>query len=236
MIRPPSPENIPAPADSEAFGGQPPALEAFIKSKTKIAIQRDGELTDISRSIFADELNIEVPFQSPNSRLLVATVDDGEFGFIYARNKDMCSLVATGAVDMAIVGMDRLIEDEAEQQVEIVAEFSERALWPVVFATPAAGGIDSLQQVRRIATKYPVMTTRYLAEFNPAVEIIPVAGGAEIYPYLGYNGDRIDGIIDMSVTGNSLRAHNLVAWDPPVAQVYPVLIRANKFRSDQSEA
>lgn len=209
-----------------AVGEVDKTLEAFLHAPVKIAVQKDGELTDISRVILRDNYGIEVPVQKPDSRSLVATQEDGEIGFLYARNKDICSLVASRAVDMAVVGTDRLAEDGVEDLIEVVESFADRASWPLVLATRPTYGPKDFAEIRTIVTKYPTITRRFLgAVAAQPVNIVAVAGGAEIYPYLDFKGKPVDAIIDVSVTGASLAAHGLAAWNPPVAEVYPVIIK-----------
>lgn len=201
-------------------------FEQFRQTKTKIAIQKDGELTDISRQILAETFDIYVPPKDPKSRQLVAVSEDGEYGFVYARNKGICNLVANGAVDMAVVGTDRLIEDEAEDRVLITASYKDAYAWPLVLATPMDSGITQPQQIKRIATQYPVITRRYFENMGiEDIDIIPTVGGTELYPYLDYNGP-VDAIVDMSVSGQSLAAHDLTPWTPSIGDIYPVLIQA----------
>ncbi|MGF7229649.1 MAG: ATP phosphoribosyltransferase [Candidatus Saccharibacteria bacterium] len=203
-------------------------FEQFKRTKTKIAIQKDGELTDVSRAILADVFDIVVPAKDPKDRRLVSVSEDGEYGFVYARNKGICELVANGAVDLAVVGTDRLIEDQAEDRVDIVASYKDAYSWPLVLATPIGSGIETPQQIRRIATQYPVITQRYFETMGiEEIDIIQTVGGTELYPYLDYNGP-IDAVVDMSVSGQSLAAHNLTPWTPIIGDVYPVLIQAQK--------
>ncbi len=200
-------------------------FERFQSSETKIAIQKDGELTDISRFLLEQTLGVEVPSRASGSRKLVDVSGDGQFGFVYAKNKGICSLVGKGAVDLAVVGIDRVIEDDAEDTVDIVEDYQEKYNWPIVVATPLNSKIQDLGQIKRVATQYPKITDRFINRFGlEDIEVIPTAGGTELYPYVNYGGD-IDGIVDMSITGSSLKANGLVAWTPAITEVYPVLIR-----------
>jgi ATP phosphoribosyltransferase len=200
-------------------------FERFRDTHTKIAVQRDGELTDISREILADAYSIFVP-PKPKGPELISVSECGNYGFLHARNKSICALVANGAVDMAVVGTDRLIEDGAEDQVDIVASYQDRGLWSLVLATPADSVIRSPNQIHRVATQYPVITRRFFDSIQGGeVEIVSTAGGTEIYPYLNYGDAPVDGVVDLTVTGSSLAAHNLVPWTPSVGDVYPVIIQ-----------
>jgi ATP phosphoribosyltransferase len=210
----------------------PPAaemLELFRQTRTKIAIQKDGALTDIARAIFLDSFGICIPPAS-KSRLSVGLSEDGKTGIVFARNKNICDLVSEGAVQMAIIGTDRLIEDRAEDKVDVVAAYRERAAWSLVLATSSQSTAQRPEDITRVATQYPVIAGHYFEQLGmPDVDIITTAGGTELYPYLDYGEAPIDAIIDLSATGESLLAHDLVAWTPAIGDVYPVLIQARRL-------
>jgi ATP phosphoribosyltransferase len=204
-------------------------LERFRATKTKIAVQKDGALTDIARSILLETYDLAVP-PSPKGRISVSVSEDGEVGFIYARNKAICDLVAEGAADMAIVGTDRLIEDAAEDKVDIVASYRDRFSWSLVLATPAMRSFSDVQDITTVATQYPIITKRYFESIQRAdIEIINTTGGTELYPYLEYGDQPIDAVVDLTSTGESLAAHDIVPWTPAIGEVYPVLIQKRAF-------
>lgn len=204
-------------------------IERFRAAKTKIAIQKDGELTDISRKIYSEVFDIEIPASSSTNRCLVKVSEDGDNGFLYTRNKDICGLIANGSIDQAIIGIDRLLEDDIGAKVEIVSEFPEYGCWSIVLATPTARSIQSVGELRRIASKYPVLTSAFFGdEAVSGIEVIPVNGATEIYPYLEYKEGQVDAIVDLVVTGTSLNENGLVAWAPAIADVYPVLVKRKK--------
>ncbi|HSX16215.1 MAG TPA: ATP phosphoribosyltransferase [Candidatus Saccharimonadales bacterium] len=204
-------------------------LESFRLAPTKVAIQKDGALTDIARTILLDGYGLVVPARPEKTRLDIGVSDDGQTGFVHARNKAICGLVASGAVHMAIVGTDRLIEDEVEDRVDIVASFRDQFSWSLVLATPASSSITSPEQISRVATQYPVITQRFFGSLGcNDVEIIPSAGGTELYPYLDYDGKPVDAIVDLVSTGQTMAAHNLIPWKPAIGTIYPVLIRARQ--------
>jgi ATP phosphoribosyltransferase len=209
----------------EGFQTHSETFERFQSAETKIAIQKDGELTDISKYILETFCGIEVPVKGLEDRKLISVSEDGEYGFAYVRNKNICQLVGKGAVDMAVVGTDRLIEDGAEEEVDIIDTYEDKFSWPLVLASRIEKDIPSLSQVQRVATQYPVITQRYFEQVGAQdIEVIPTIGSTELFPYLDYEGE-IDAIVDMSITGASLEAQNLTAWSPAIAEIYPVLIR-----------
>ncbi len=219
----------PSPSELAEYGGSFELIQRFMEAPVKIALQKDGGLTEISRAIYNERLGIGVPPLPPDERDLVSVSPDGFFGYLFVRNKDICNLVASGAVDQAIVGLDRLVEDQDYDKVEMVATFREYGLWSIVLATANGSGIVSLDQIQRVASKYPVITGEYFRTLGmPNVEVVSVNGATEIFPYLQYQEGPIDAIVDLTVSGRSLKQNNLVVWDPPIGEVYPVLIRAKE--------
>lgn len=225
----PNPTQQPRPFELGENGGSFELIQRFMNAPVKIALQKDGGLTEISRAIYNERLGIGVPPLPPDERDLVSVSEDGFFGYLFVRNKDICNLVASGAVDQAIVGLDRLVEDEDYDKVDVVATFREYGVWSIVMATANGSGITSLDQISRVASKYPVITKGYFDSLErPNVEVVSVNGATEIFPYLNYQEGPIDAIVDLTVSGKSLRQNNLTVWDPPVGEVYPVLIRAKE--------
>lgn len=198
-------------------------LERFREAPFKIAMQKDGELADISRRILAEEFGIDIPDRNPKERRLLDVSENGFFGFMYTRNKDICKLVASGAVDLAIAGLDRIIEDGVEDKVAQINTYN-RYSWPIVFATPYTSTLSCLEQTTRVATQYPEITRRFFASIGQDISIVKSAGGTEVFPYITIDGQTIDAIIDLSVTGTSLTANGLIKWDPPILTVSPVMI------------
>lgn len=203
------------------------AFERFRSTEIKIAIQKDGELTSISQTIIANYFGIQVPDRDPSEKKMMAVSEDGRFGYAYARNKDIGRLVASRMIDFAVIGVDRLAEDDIDDQIEVVNSYEDQYSWPLVLAAPEGSGITSAAQVRRVATQYPRTTERFFREQElPGVEIVPTSGSTEMYPYLGTDEAPIDAVVDMCVTGSSMAAHNLVKLPPIVGTAFPVLIRS----------
>jgi ATP phosphoribosyltransferase len=207
-------------------------LERFKQTATKIAIQKDGELTQISCDILAQYYGINIPSKDPQEKRLVEVSDDDKYGFVYARNKSICDLVAKGAVNIAVVGTDRLFEDDVEDNVEVLASYEDRYTWPLIIATPDGSDIVSANQLRRVATQYPRISRRFFEAWGlKDIEIVETTGSTELYAYIDYDGGSIDAVIDMSITGESLSAHNLTPWAPIIGSVYPVLIKNKEIGS-----
>jgi ATP phosphoribosyltransferase len=74
-------------------------------------------------------------------------------------------------------------------------------------AVPEESGVSELSGLTglRVATVYPQLTSRLLAERGIAVDLVDVTGSVEVAPRLGL----ADGIVDLVSSGNTLRTNGL---------------------------
>ena len=120
----------------------------------------------------------------------------------------MPTYVEAGAADIGITGKDVL----AEQAERDVYELLDLGFGPcrMVFATvegenPAAEALRRLG-VMRVATKYPKIAARYFERTGRQAEIVEVKGSVELAPLTGL----VEGIVDLTATGTTLRENGLV--------------------------
>jgi ATP phosphoribosyltransferase len=150
-------------------------------------------------------IGLDVSGITPGGRRLV--VDGGDIEFVLARPSDIATYVERGAADLAIVGKDVLLETGA-RVIELV-ELGFGACRFVV-AAPRGAVERSLDEYRHlgtldVATKYPNVAERHFRARGIAVEIVKVAGSAEVAPLVGL----ADWIVDLVATGSTLRANGL---------------------------
>ena len=150
-------------------------------------------------------IGLDVSGVTPGGRRLV--VDGGQVEFVLARPSDIATYVERGAADIAIVGKDVLLETGAR-----VIELVELGFGACRFVVAAPrGAIErSLDEYRHlgtvdVATKYPNVAERHFRARGIAVEIVRVAGSAEVAPQVGL----ADWIVDLVATGSTLRANGL---------------------------
>ncbi|MDQ7842190.1 MAG: ATP phosphoribosyltransferase [Armatimonadota bacterium] len=140
----------------------------------------------------------------PAERSLVVPGRNG-FRLVIVKPADIPTYVEYGAADAGIVGKDVLLE-----QGRHVYE-----LFDLGFG--ACRGVVALPEDRletawrpgvllRIATKYPQVTTQFFAHQRRPVEIVAVHGSVELAPRAGL----ADGIMDLVMTGRTLRENGLV--------------------------
>lgn len=196
--------------------------DLFDQCSIRIAVQKDGELTTTSLKILKELFQIN--FSAPTDRQLITIEDDGNIGIIWAKNKSICELVKNEAVDIAILGSDQLLENASSSDGIIQIESFEHIVqWPLVLAVGSSQP-KSINDIKTIATQFPITTKKILDDLGVNAEIIRSEGSTEAYVYLNFAGKRIDAITDISVTGNTLKKNNLTKWGPALFNFYPVLI------------
>jgi ATP phosphoribosyltransferase regulatory subunit len=150
-------------------------------------------------------IGLDVSGITPGGRRLV--VDGGEVEFVLARPSDIATYVERGAADLGIVGKDVLLESEARVMELVELGFGACRF---VVAAPRGSVQRSLDEYRHlgtleVATKYPNVAERHFRARDIAVEIVKVAGSAEVAPLVGL----ADWIVDLVATGSTLRANGL---------------------------
>jgi ATP phosphoribosyltransferase len=168
----------------------------------RIAVPR-GALLDEALDVL-DRLGIDTDEVRSNDRKLLFE----DAGLITMRPSDVPTYVEAGAADLGITGKDVL----AEHGGRGVYELLDLGFGPctMVFATvagedPAAEALRRLGMMR-IATKYPRTASRYFERTGRQVEIVEVKGSVELAPLTG----MVDGIVDLTATGTTLRENGLV--------------------------
>src|SRR4051794_36889780 len=152
-----------------------------------------------------DGLGIDTAEVRANDRKLLFE----DAGLITMRPSDVPTYVEAGAADPGITGKDVLAEQSERAGYDLLdLGFGGRRM---VFATvagehdPAAEALRRLGHMR-IATKYPRIAHDYFEQTGRQVEIVEVKGSVELAPLTG----MVDGIVDLTATGTTLRENGLV--------------------------
>lgn len=137
-------------------------------------------------------------------RSLFALVAELPVEVTFLRADDMPVLCAEGAIDMGITGSDLLAESEANLVTRMELGVGKCRLAVCVpddspYTHPAQ--LDGC----RIATSFPRITQRFLAEHGCQAHLVPLAGSVEIMVTLGV----ADAIVDLVETGSTLAANRL---------------------------
>ncbi len=137
-------------------------------------------------------------------RSLFARVRELPIDITFLRTDDIPVLCAEGAIDMGITGSDLLAETDADVQVRLALGVGRCRL---ALCVPEDADIQNPSQLngRRVATSFPQVTARYLAEHRAEIHLVPLSGSVEIMIALGV----ADAIVDLVETGSTLAANRL---------------------------
>jgi len=160
--------------------------------------------------------------QRTDDRDLICADPANDVEFFYLRPRDIATYVGSGDLDLGITGRDLLIDAEtgAEEMLDLgfggaTFRFAAR---PGTLGTPA--DLAALAG-RRIATAYPGVVARYLAENAIAAEVVRLDGAVENAIRLGV----ADVIADVVSTGATLRQAGLEPVGKPLLESSAILIR-----------
>ena len=143
-----------------------------------------------------------------SSRSYVPYVDDDELDIRTIRAQEMSVYVERGYLDCGITGRDWI--EENNSKVHEVGEFlfskatRRPARW--VLAVPEKSKIKSVKDLKgkRIATEVVGLTKRWLKSNGVKADVELSWGATEVKAH-----ELVDAIVEVTETGNSLRANNL---------------------------
>ena len=150
---------------------------------------------------------------SIQDRSVFPRIDDEKMSAVLFRAQEISRYVVDGIVDCGLTGYDWIVENGNEQDVVEVCELtysratSNPARW--VLCVPEESDIREAKDFegKIIATELVNVTRKYFAERGVKVNVEFSWGTTEIKARL------LDGIVDLTETGSSIRANNLRVID-----------------------
>ncbi|MGA8112643.1 MAG: ATP phosphoribosyltransferase [Actinocatenispora sp.] len=139
--------------------------------------------------------------------------------FFYLRPRDIATYVGSGDLDLGITGRDLLIDSGAAASELMTLGFGSSIFRYA--ARPGTVGAMSELDGRRIATSYPGVVHRQLAEHGLAAHVIRLDGAVENAVALGV----ADVVADVVETGTTLRQAGLEPFGEPLLRSEAVLIQ-----------
>jgi ATP phosphoribosyltransferase len=168
----------------------------------RLAVQKEGRLTEQTLELLH---HCGLEFDSYRNRLF-APCRNFPLSILYGRDDDIPGSVASGTVDLGIVGQNLIAERGVGERVRelVPLRFGQCRL---VVAVPNELPYSTPEDLRgrKIATSFPNIVGAYFAQQGIEVEVIEIAGAVEMTPALGI----ADAIADLSATGSSLLLHDL---------------------------
>ena len=136
------------------------------------------------------------------------SIDDPEFECLLIRAQEMGRYVEDGVLDAGITGQDWVLEYGSDVVEISELLYARGGFVPVrwVVAVPDESPVTEISQLegKRIATELVNFTDRFFKEKGISVKCEFSWGATEIKP-----PELADAIVDVTVTGSSLRANNL---------------------------
>lgn len=141
-------------------------------------------------------------------RSYIPTIDDPELDGLLIRAQEMGHYVEDGVLDAGITGQDWVREYDSDVVEICKLLYARGGFVPVrwVVAVPEGSGINDISQLsgKRVATELVRYTDRYFRERGIVADVEFSWGATEVKP------PRLaDAIVDVTVTGSSLRANKL---------------------------
>lgn len=187
----------------------------------RVAVPNKGVLSEPAAEMLA-----ESGYRQRRSTKDLAVYDpDSDTEFFYLRPRDIAVYVAAGTLDVGITGRDMLQETTPPQTEspaeEVMALGFGRSSFR--FASPTGSGIEAVADLagRRIATAYPVLLQKFLAESGIDAAVVKLDGAVETACRLGV----ADAVCDVVETGTTLRQAGLHVIGDPVLTSEAILVR-----------
>src|SRR5262249_55062372 len=141
--------------------------------------------------------------------------------FFYLRPRDIATYVGSGDLDLGITGRDLLIDAESPAAELLDLGFGRATFRFAAVPGSVKGSAPADLEGLRLATAYPGVMQRYLAEHGVNAEVIRLDGAVENAIRLGV----ADVIADVVETGRTLRQAGLETLGDPILTSSAVLIR-----------
>jgi ATP phosphoribosyltransferase len=185
-----------------------PATPAVPRDRLRIAIQKSGRLAEPARALLA---SCGLSWRESRDRLFCYG-ESLPIDLLLVRDDDIPGLIADGVCDLGMVGRNVLREQDLAGQAGNGARFRElRALGfggcRLDIAVPDSWSWRDASQLasKRIATSYPQLLSKWLAEQGIDAQVVLLSGSVEIAPRLG----QADAICDLVSSGATLAANQL---------------------------
>ena len=193
----------------------------------RVAVPNKGTLSEPAAEILA-----EAGYRrrtDPKDLTVIDPVNHVEFFFL--RPKDIAIYVGSGELDFGITGRDLVRDSDAPVRERLALGFGSSSFR---YAGPAGRDWTTADLAgKRIATAYPNLVRKDLADRGIEAIVIRLDGAVEISVQLGV----ADAIADVVGSGRTLSLHDLVAFGEPLCDSEAVLIeRTDQDGHDQSEA
>lgn len=167
---------------------------------------------------------------SSGPRSYLPNIDDESISVRLIRAQEISNYVQLGLLDAGITGYDWITENQSDVQEVADLVYAKQGMKPVrwVLAVPENSTIRSVADLegKRIATEAVGMAKQYLAKHGVKATIEFSWGATEVKA-----PELVDAIIELTETGNSLRANNLRIVDTVLVSTTKLIANRTAWQS-----
>jgi ATP phosphoribosyltransferase len=157
--------------------------------------------------------------RSDGKELILLDPDNG-IEFFWLRPRDIATYVGSGRLDLGITGRDLLLDSHAAAEEVLPLGFAASTFRYAARPGVAQQGMSDFQGLR-VATSYPGLVAKHLADHGVSAEVVRLDGAVETAVRL----EVADVIADVVQTGTTLRQAGLEIVGEPILHSEAVLIR-----------
>ncbi len=182
----------------------------------RVAVPNKGTLSEPATEILS-----EAGYRRRTDSKDLTVIDPvNQVEFFFLRPKDIAIYVGSGELDFGITGRDLVRDSDAPVRERLALGFGSSSFR---YAGPAGRDWTTADLAgKRIATAYPNLVRKDLAERGIEATVIRLDGAVEISVQLGV----ADAIADVVGSGRTLSLHDLVAFGEPLCDSEAVLIES----------
>lgn len=171
----------------------------------------------------------------PSSRSYIPRSDDPELQIRLLRAQEMSRYVELGMLDAGLTGHDWIVENGSDVHEVCELKYAKQGRNPVrwVVAVPENSDIHSAKDLegKRIATEAVGIAKRYLDQHGVKAEVEFSWGATEVKA-----PELVDAIVELTETGNSLRANNLRILDTILESNTQLICNQQAWKDDWKRA
>jgi ATP phosphoribosyltransferase len=166
----------------------------------RIAIQTKGRLNEQSIELLR-EIGIDV---EGAKRKFLSKASNFPIEVLYLRDDDIPQVVADGTATLGIVGMNEVAERGCDVDVVTKLGFGGCRISLAIPKADEYNGVEYFQG-KKIATSYPAILSKFLADNGVEASMAVITGSVEIAPAAGI----ADAIFDIVSSGGTLVSNGL---------------------------
>lgn len=181
----------------------------------RVAVPNKGSLSEPA----VDMLREAGYRQRSDPRELILQDPENGAEFFFLRPRDIATYVGSGDLTVGITGRDLLLDSGADAEEVLSLGFGTSTFRYA--ARPGAARTPLDFAGRRVATSYPGLVAKHLADHGVTADVVRLDGAVETAVRLGL----ADVIADVVSTGTTLRQAGLEIVGDPILESEAVLIR-----------